>query len=81
MRTKNAFTLIELLVVVSIIALLMALLLPALEKARDAAHIVVCANNQRQIMVALCTYATDSEENFPPAVGTLSTRRTGPGGG
>ncbi len=69
MRTKNGFTLIELLVVVSIIALLLALLLPALEKAREAAHIVVCANNQHQILVALCTYATDSEENFPPGSG------------
>ena len=69
MRARNAFTLIELLVVVSIIALLMALLLPALEKAREMAHIVVCANNQRQLVVALYTYATDSEENFPPGSG------------
>ena len=69
MRGRNAFTLIELLVVVAIIALLMALLLPALEKAREAAHIAVCANNQRQLLVALYTYATDSEENFPPPSG------------
>ena len=69
MRTKNGFTLVELLVVVAIIALLLALLLPALEKAREAAHIVVCASNQHQLMVALYTYATDSEENFPPGSG------------
>ena len=68
-RSASGFTLIELLVVVSIIALLMALLLPALEKAREAAHIAVCANNQRQLLVALYTYATDSEENFPPPSG------------
>jgi hypothetical protein len=33
------------------------------------AHIVVCANNQRQLLLALITYATDSEENFPPGSG------------
>ena len=65
----SGFTLIELLVVVSIIALLMALLLPAMEKAREAAHIAVCANNQRQLLVALYTYGTDNEENFPPPSG------------
>ena len=69
MRTRMAFTLIELLVVVSIIALLMALLLPALEKAREAVQITVCANNQRQILVALHTHATDNEGNFPPGSG------------
>ena len=69
MPTRNAFSLIELLVVVSVIALLMALLLPALEKARDAARIVVCANNERQILVALSTHASDNEGNFPPVSG------------
>ena len=47
----------------------MALLLPALEKAREAVQIAVCANNQRQILVALYTHATDNEENFPPGSG------------
>ena len=69
MLTKNGFTLIELLVVVSVIALLLALLLPALEKAGDAAHIVVCASNQHQILVALTTHASDNEGNFPPGSG------------
>ncbi len=69
MRARHAFTLIELLVVVSIIALLMVLLLPALGKAREAVQIAVCANNQRQLVVALYTYATDSEEHFPPGSG------------
>ena len=69
MRTKNAFTLIELLVVVAVIALLLASLLPALEKARDAAHMTVCASDQRQLLLALYLYATDNEENFPPGSG------------
>jgi prepilin-type N-terminal cleavage/methylation domain-containing protein len=69
MRTPNAFTLIELLVVISVIALLLALLLPTLEGAREAAHRTVCASDQRQLLLALYLYATDNEENFPPGSG------------
>ncbi len=68
-RARNAFTLIELLVVVSVIALLLALLLPALTKAQEAAHVAVCGSNQRQLHLALTTYATDNDGNFPPASG------------
>lgn len=56
---KQGFTLVELLVTISIIALLMALLLPALRQAREAARTSVCLSNQRQVGVALASYAID----------------------
>lgn len=63
MVTRNhftrGFTLIELLVVISIIALLIAMLLPALNNAREAARVVVCSANQRSLVFAWRTYAAD----------------------
>ena len=61
----RAFTLIELLVVILIVAILIGLLLPALKKAREAGRAVVCLSNQRQIGVALMTYANQYKEWIP----------------
>ena len=60
------FTLIELLLVISIIAILSALLLPALGKARESSRMIVCAGNLKQIGVALNFYNSDNNDYFPP---------------
>jgi prepilin-type N-terminal cleavage/methylation domain-containing protein/prepilin-type processing-associated H-X9-DG protein len=67
--TKNAFTLIELLVVIAIIAILAALLLPSLSKAKSQAQSARCQSNLRQISLALLGYAHDFSDNDPPRKG------------
>jgi prepilin-type N-terminal cleavage/methylation domain-containing protein/prepilin-type processing-associated H-X9-DG protein len=64
MHNKKAFTLVELLVVIAIIALLMALLLPALERAREQGKRVMCLNNLRQMMLAWNVYADDNDDRI-----------------
>jgi prepilin-type N-terminal cleavage/methylation domain-containing protein/prepilin-type processing-associated H-X9-DG protein len=59
-----AFTLIELLVVISIIALLMAIMMPALSKARHQAKIVTCSSNLRQMGIGLNAYATENNNRY-----------------
>ena len=63
---RRGFTLIELLVVISIVALLIALLLPAVKKARKAASRTQCLSNVRQLNNGLYSYASDYDFFFPP---------------
>lgn len=65
LRRKDGFTLIELLVVISIIALLLAILMPSLYKAREQAKRISCMNNVKQIALGIYLYCLDYEGRFP----------------
>ena len=67
MKPKTAFTLVELLVVIGIISILVAMLLPALNAAREAAKTVACASNMRQVAMAAHMYSAENNGQLPYA--------------
>jgi prepilin-type N-terminal cleavage/methylation domain-containing protein/prepilin-type processing-associated H-X9-DG protein len=66
MRKLKAFTLVELLVVISIIAMLLAILIPSLQKAREVAQRVICSNHERTFALANAAYAAQSNGAYVP---------------
>src|SRR4051812_488678 len=71
---RSGFTLVELLVVIGIIAILVSLLLPALNRARDQANRTACISNIRQLMIGFIMYAQQNKDKCP-----LGSRADNPG--
>ena len=67
-KISRAFTLIELLVVIAIIALLLAILMPSLQKAKDQVEEVVCRSNMKQWALVYHLYANDNDDSFPQSI-------------
>ncbi len=74
---KRAFNLIELLVVIAILAILAALLLPGLGRAKSQARTVACINNQRQLSLAWLMYSEEHDGRLPPNAGYIGPGTSG----
>lgn len=68
MLKRKGFTLIELLIVIAIIAVLLSILAPALQKAKIQAKYALCKSNQRILVIGVLLYAADNEDTFPPKI-------------
>ena len=85
-KKYHGFTLMELLVVIAIIALLLSILMPALNKAKDAARVVVCLSNLHQIGIASASYLAENNDQYyqylqyESATNSPATREYGQGG-
>lgn len=77
LRSKVGFTLIELLVVIAIIAILAAMLLPALAKAKAKALNIQCVSNVKQIMLGIVLFADDNEDRLPYNIDTATGQPNG----
>ncbi len=78
-RRYIGFTLIELLVVISIIALLLSILMPALTKAKDAARAVMCQSNLKQWVYACNSFALEHKDKMPDSAGNMGGAMLGDG--
>ena len=78
-RMRRGFTLVELLVVITIIGMLMALLLPAVQAARESGRRATCMNNEHNLSIALLNYES-SKRKFPPFAGLIIQDTSGAAG-